>query len=239
MDDASDSDGETVVASSRPCPPSSLVTEPRTSIAGAPRIAERICVAAGIARATVPTCSRMELPPPTLTTVYKADEGKQGQAGRSIAVTVTRSFGAPNTGFPLLVFGNTMDPGTPLVRAMKIGAAFPRAGLLTVDSPGHTSTAVPSTCVYEYLRAYFRNGTLPAAGAVCTLDSPIFLTTGNSTQTGGAKRGAVDDIPQEELRAAACDTRGRAQRWGLEVSVGARICYVPIQPFCDFFSTQS
>ncbi|KAJ7795162.1 Alpha/Beta hydrolase protein [Mycena olivaceomarginata] len=122
-------------------------------------------------------------------------------------------FGAPNTSFPLLVIGNTADPVTPIVGAVKTVEAFPGSALLTVDSPGHTSTAVPSTCVHEYLRAYFRNGTLPTKGTVCTPDSPIFPAAVNATQIG-AKRDIVVDDSQEELKRAGRALREAVRRVG-------------------------
>jgi hypothetical protein len=79
----------------------------------------------------------------------------------------------------------------------------------------HTSTAVPSACVHEYLRAYFRNGTLPTKGTVCTPDSPIFPAAVNTTQIG-AKRDVVVDDSQDELKRA-----GRALREAMR-HVGGR-----------------
>ncbi|KAJ7799196.1 TAP-like protein-domain-containing protein [Mycena olivaceomarginata] len=122
-------------------------------------------------------------------------------------------FQAPNTSFPLLVIGNTADPVTPIVGAVKTVEAFPGSALLTVDSPGHTSTAVPSTCVHEYLRAYFRNGTLPTKGTVCTPDSAIFPAAVNATQIG-AKRDVVVDDSQEELKRAWRALREAVRRVG-------------------------
>ncbi|KAJ7503986.1 Alpha/Beta hydrolase protein, partial [Mycena galericulata] len=122
-------------------------------------------------------------------------------------------FGAPNTSFPLLVIGNTADPVTPIVGHALIQTSFPGSALLTVDSPGHTSTAVPSTCVHEYLRAYLRNGTLPTKGTVCTPDSPIFPAAVNATQIG-AKRDVVVDDSQEELKRAGRALREAVHRVG-------------------------
>ncbi|KAF7350293.1 AB hydrolase-1 domain-containing protein [Mycena venus] len=48
----------------------------------------------------------------------------------------------------------------------------------------HTSVNAPSICVYGYLRQYFRNGTLPAIGTVCTPDNPLFPSS-NSTDLSG------------------------------------------------------
>ncbi|KAF7345026.1 AB hydrolase-1 domain-containing protein [Mycena venus] len=91
-------------------------------------------------------------------------------------------FGAPNTSFPLLVIGNTADPVTPVTGAKSTVDAFPGSALLTIDSPGHTSTAVPSTCVLGYLRQYFQNGTLPAPGTVCQPDGVLFPSANGTTE---------------------------------------------------------
>ncbi|KAH9927997.1 TAP-like protein-domain-containing protein [Epithele typhae] len=73
---------------------------------------------------------------------------------------------------PVLIVSNTHDPVTSLANGRQVlanmGAA--NAGLLVQDGPGHTSTAVSSSCTVGYLRAFFANGTLPAAGTVCPID---------------------------------------------------------------------
>ncbi|KAF9031836.1 hypothetical protein BDZ89DRAFT_1063719 [Hymenopellis radicata] len=79
-----------------------------------------------------------------------------------------------NTSFPLLLIGNTADPVTSLASAKNLSKAFPRSVVLTQDSPGHTSTVAKSTCLYSYIGAYFRNGTLPAQGTVCAVDQELF-----------------------------------------------------------------
>lgn len=44
---------------------------------------------------------------------------------------------------------------------------FRNAALLTVNATGHTSGSSISTCVDDYTRQYFQNGTLPTNGTVC------------------------------------------------------------------------
>ncbi|KAJ7093548.1 Alpha/Beta hydrolase protein [Mycena epipterygia] len=117
-------------------------------------------------------------------------------------------FGAPNTSFPLFVIGNTADPVTPIAGARWTTDAFPGSVLLTLDSPGHSSLAVPSTCFYGYLRAYFQNGTLPAQGTVCQPDGVLFPPA-NATTGGVAARGM--DARRAELIAAG-RTIGKAMR---------------------------
>ncbi|KAJ7852546.1 Alpha/Beta hydrolase protein [Mycena leptocephala] len=117
-------------------------------------------------------------------------------------------FGAPNTSFPLFVIGNTADPVTPIAGAQWTADAFPGSVLLTLDSPGHSSLAVPSTCFYSYLRAYFQNGTLPAQGTVCQPDGVLFPPA-NATTGGVAARG-MDGRRAELIEAGR--TIGKAMR---------------------------
>ncbi|KAL0575350.1 hypothetical protein V5O48_006629 [Marasmius crinis-equi] len=94
-----------------------------------------------------------------------------------------------NTDAPLLFIGNTADPLTPLSAAQKNQAAFPGSGLLTQDSPGHTSLAASSSCTVQAVAAYFANGTLPEEGTVCSLDKGLFAPASeNSTGAVNARR---------------------------------------------------
>ncbi|KAJ7019489.1 TAP-like protein-domain-containing protein [Mycena alexandri] len=88
---------------------------------------------------------------------------------------------AANTSFPLLLVTNTADPVTPKAGALKMAARFPGSGLLTQDSPGHTSNVAPSLCTAFYLRQYFQNGTLPEPGTVCSVDATLFGASSNLT----------------------------------------------------------
>nr|GAT44275.1 predicted protein [Mycena chlorophos] len=90
--------------------------------------------------------------------------------------------GPTKTNAPMLVIGNTFDPVTPWPGASETAnALFPGSGLLTYNTPGHTSFAGPSTCVDTYISAYFRNGTLPPAGTVCQPDAHMQLFSPNGT----------------------------------------------------------
>ncbi|KAJ7038710.1 Alpha/Beta hydrolase protein [Mycena alexandri] len=88
---------------------------------------------------------------------------------------------AANTSFPLLLVTNTADPVTPKAGALKMAARFPGSGLLTQDSPGHTSNVAPSLCTAFYFRQYFQNGTLPEPGTVCSVDATLFGASSNLT----------------------------------------------------------
>ncbi|KAJ7449406.1 TAP-like protein-domain-containing protein [Mycena galericulata] len=124
----------------------------------------------------------------------------------------TGPVGAQNTSFPLLVVGNTLDPATPLVGAVKTAALFPGSGLLTQDSPGHTSLIAPSLCTYSYYRQYFVNGTLPPPGTVCAVNATLFPSS--SANATGVKRDEVMRSPEEEKLLSAVreiqDARGVA-----------------------------
>ncbi|KAJ6501787.1 TAP-like protein-domain-containing protein [Mycena vulgaris] len=113
--------------------------------------------------------------------------------------------GAQNTSFPLLVVGNTFDPVTPLAGAAKTAKSFPGSALLTQDSIGHTTFTTPSLCTFAYFRAYFVNGTLPAPGTVCAVDTPLFPPS----SSGAARK---RDAEAEELLEAGRTIRGVVRR---------------------------
>ncbi|KAJ7115336.1 TAP-like protein-domain-containing protein [Mycena epipterygia] len=120
-------------------------------------------------------------------------------------------FGAANVSFPLLVIGNTVDHVTPIWGANKTANAFPGSVLLTLDTVGHTSLAAPSTCIYAHLRAYFVNGTLPAAGTVCSPDGVLFPSS-NGTDVSSRELGSREELLQAGRiigRAARRVTGGR------------------------------
>nr|GAT44291.1 predicted protein [Mycena chlorophos] len=98
----------------------------------------------------------------------------------------TGPTGATNTSAPLLVIGNLRDPVTSWPGANETAnVLFPGSGFLTYNASGHTSFIAPSTCLYDHVSAYFRNGTLPPAGAVCQPDVQLFGTT-NPTNASAA-----------------------------------------------------
>ncbi|KAF7305880.1 AB hydrolase-1 domain-containing protein [Mycena chlorophos] len=98
----------------------------------------------------------------------------------------TGPTGPTNTSAPLLVIGNLRDPVTSWPGANQTAEVlFPGAGFLTYNASGHTSFIAPSTCLDAYVGAYFRNGTLPPAGAVCQPDVQLFATNASARADGG------------------------------------------------------
>ena len=60
--------------------------------------------------------------------------------------------------------------------------------LMTADSLQllqHTSLSGFSTCTALAIRAYYANGTLPAAGTICQTDTKMFENPANSSAQGG------------------------------------------------------
>lgn len=89
---------------------------------------------------------------------------------------------------PVLFIGNTGDGFTPLTSAYNVSSGFKDSVVLEVNGYGHSSLAVPSTCVLNVVTAYWLNGTLPELGTICQADTPPFS---NTTLT---KRNAWGDI---------------------------------------------
>lgn len=78
---------------------------------------------------------------------------------------------------------------------------FPGAVLLTQDSPGHCSEAMPSTCTASHVRQYFRTGKLPPPGTVCPVNRGAFPTKSGVSGAGTAQK--VTSNADEEARLAA------------------------------------
>lgn len=89
---------------------------------------------------------------------------------------------------PVLFIGNTGDGFTPLVSAYNVSSGFKDSVVLEVNGYGHSSLAVPSTCVFNIISTYWLNGTLPKPGTVCQADRPPF------SNTSLAKRDKFEDI---------------------------------------------
>lgn len=82
-----------------------------------------------------------------------------------------RPFGGRTSG-PILVVGNTYDPATPIHGARAVVRRFDRARLLTYAGWGHT--AIGNSCVTAAFDTFFASGVMPAPGAVCRMDGPLF-----------------------------------------------------------------
>lgn len=67
---------------------------------------------------------------------------------------------------PALVIGNTNDPATPLINATEVAAGLDRAGLIVLDSNGHTAYRV-SGCVRDRVSAYFLDDEVPTDTVRC------------------------------------------------------------------------
>ncbi|KAM5545960.1 hypothetical protein V8D89_000086 [Ganoderma adspersum] len=85
---------------------------------------------------------------------------------------------------PILIISNTHDPATPLVNGQLVHSYLPKSSALLVQNGvGHTSTALTSKCTIQSTRAFFANGTLPAAGTVCQVDESPFPMASKSTSS--------------------------------------------------------
>jgi len=87
---------------------------------------------------------------------------------------------------PILIIGNTGDPGTPIKNARAMNQVFGNMSRLVVhDFYGHTSFDQPSPCTIGIVSAYFNNGTLPDNETLCevSLDG-LFGVSANGTASG-------------------------------------------------------
>ncbi|KAK4183197.1 TAP-like protein-domain-containing protein [Podospora australis] len=78
------------------------------------------------------------------------------------------------TRYPILFVANTYDPVTPVLNARNMSVGFEGSVVLEQNGFGHCSTAQSSGCTESAIAAYFTNGTLPAPGAVCPVESKLF-----------------------------------------------------------------
>ncbi|KAF2153791.1 hypothetical protein K461DRAFT_276837 [Myriangium duriaei CBS 260.36] len=120
-----------------------------------------------------------------------------------------------NTRKPVLFIGNTFDPITSLTSAKNASSGFKGSRLLTQNGYGHSSLAQPSRCTAKYIRAYFTNGTLPAAGTTCQIDVDLFTTETFPdvilSSPGNTTKRAVPQLSDDErLRVAK---RGLDPQW--------------------------
>ncbi|UNI14096.1 hypothetical protein JDV02_000768 [Purpureocillium takamizusanense] len=114
-----------------------------------------------------------------------------------------------DTSFPILYIGNMADNVTPLGSARNNSALFPSSVVLVQKSYGHCSLAAPSTCTVKHIRAYFQNGTLPAAGTECEQDYDLFELPPPPPPEELAARAAAG-TEDDELRRAAFELSRRA-----------------------------
>ncbi|CRK61852.1 probable exported protease [Alloactinosynnema sp. L-07] len=77
------------------------------------------------------------------------------------------------TSTPLLVVGNMHDPATPISGARALNGLMTNSRLLTLDGWGHGALG-ESACITKSYETYLVDRKLPAQGAVCKPDAPLF-----------------------------------------------------------------
>ncbi|KAK6373770.1 hypothetical protein LTS17_008263 [Exophiala oligosperma] len=74
------------------------------------------------------------------------------------------------TKHPILYVNGKHDPVTPLQNAYNASQSFHGSAVLPHSGYGHRLVTDPSACAARYIQAYFKNGALPEAGAMCAPD---------------------------------------------------------------------
>jgi pimeloyl-ACP methyl ester carboxylesterase len=82
---------------------------------------------------------------------------------------------AANTSYPLLIASPKFDPVCPLTNAKAAQKQYAGSALLVQNSYGHCTTSSPSLCTAKHIRAYFGEGTLPAAETTCEVEELPFI----------------------------------------------------------------
>lgn len=70
---------------------------------------------------------------------------------------------------PMLIVGTRFDPATPYAWAQALNRQLPTSTLLTYEGNGHTAFGSGSRCIDASVSEYLLRGTLPAAGARCSV----------------------------------------------------------------------
>jgi len=94
------------------------------------------------------------------------------------------------------------------IRAHKMAKGFEGAVVLTQDSPGHCSLAMPSTCTHTHIRRYFKSGELPPPGTICPTIKNAF-PDGKANDSEGLAQ-AVFSSAEEASMAKAVEELSRA-----------------------------
>jgi hypothetical protein len=69
----------------------------------------------------------------------------------------------------MLIVGTRFDPATPYAWAQALNRQLPTSTLLTYEGNGHTAFGSGSRCIDASVSEYLLRGTLPAAGARCSV----------------------------------------------------------------------
>ncbi|KAJ4373082.1 hypothetical protein N0V83_003373 [Neocucurbitaria cava] len=88
-----------------------------------------------------------------------------------------KGFKQTNTSTPILFINTSADPITPLASAKHMSTYFPGSVVLVQNSPGHSWTAIGSSCVEGHLASYLADATLPKEGTVCETDTKPLVDT--------------------------------------------------------------
>ncbi|KAI8623094.1 alpha/beta-hydrolase [Xylariaceae sp. FL1651] len=82
------------------------------------------------------------------------------------------------TAHPLLILTMSYDPVCPLISARSAQRTYHGSQIVEVQGYGHCSTAMPSLCLVRHIRAFLKNGTVPATHTRCKVDGGYFTKPG-------------------------------------------------------------
>ncbi|KAK4540195.1 hypothetical protein LTR36_009693 [Oleoguttula mirabilis] len=88
--------------------------------------------------------------------------------------TKWRFDGPFNASVPILFVNNRLDTATPLKNAMKMAEQFEGSAVLVQDNVGHGALWPAGQCVWDWVKSYLDDGTLPPSGTVCGFPCEAF-----------------------------------------------------------------
>lgn len=123
--------------------------------------------------ATIYECSVSCICPSLMLTYLKASMSACAQWPYSAKERYEGDFHV-KTKYPVLILGNIGDAFTPLASAYNLSSGFEGTVVLELNSYGHASTSVPSSCSWKHIAAFWQDSSLPPIGTQCSAEAQPF-----------------------------------------------------------------